>query len=105
VERNVLEHAYAVYREHGKRLKTQRDRAARSGAQDLVVRYVAQRADAGAVAPCPGSRRGRSLPQRAGWCGRYQYKIAVYAELRQDTKTALKYFAAPWPKHPLCQPF
>jgi len=50
---------------------------------------------ASVVAPCLGSSRGRSTFQRT-WRHRYQYKIAVYAELRQDTKTALKFDGATW---------
>ena len=92
VERNILEHAFAHYREQGKRVKSARDKIARSAAADLIVRYVP------ATAPASFDASGLTRACRIATAAlsptlRYNFKIATYAELRQDPKTALKYCA------------
>ncbi|CAI2164898.1 20189_t:CDS:10 [Funneliformis geosporum] len=75
LQKSLYEHGLNYYREHGKRVKRKRSRL-----------------------PSPSSinsMRSSTIPQPLGvqgWMIRYDYKLATFAEFRQDMEAAINYY-------------
>ncbi|ORY47827.1 hypothetical protein BCR33DRAFT_764198 [Rhizoclosmatium globosum] len=90
LQRHLYEHAVAYYREHGRRIKKKKAKVG-SGPLGVSSRLPPPPAavnlmDADIAPPTPQPL------SPLGWSVRYDYKLAVFAEFRQDLETAIKHY-------------
>nr|KAJ3420603.1 hypothetical protein HK105_005483 [Polyrhizophydium stewartii] len=84
LQKNLYELAAQYYRDHEKRIKKKKNRVGASGRAPLP-------GGSASIAPAGFSGGGRQLSAQ-GWGVRYDFKLGVFAECRQDLDTALKYY-------------
>ncbi|KAG9304758.1 hypothetical protein G9A89_003932 [Geosiphon pyriformis] len=80
LQKSLYEVTLGYYREHGKRVKKKRSRLP----SPASIGYVPHSADQSRNTPLPLGVQG--------WMIRYDYKMAAFAEFRQEMDTALRYY-------------
>ena len=79
----MYEHGLNYYREHNKRIKRKKTMAASSPIYNNTNYNSSMLIDYSPSTPIPLGIHG--------WMTRYDYKLATFAEFRQELDTALKY--------------
>ncbi|KAJ3023675.1 hypothetical protein HKX48_001899 [Thoreauomyces humboldtii] len=87
MQKTLYEQASLYYREHDKRVRRKKARIPPLAAP--ASRSALSPVSAATPAPVPGS--ARPLPP-AGWHLRYEYKLGVFAEFRQDVEAAIRHY-------------
>lgn len=86
MQRSLYELALAYYRDHDKRIKKKKARL-----PPLSARAVnnPSNSSASTLPNVTDGQQAKPLPS-AGWHLRYEYKLAVFSEFRQDVENAIK---------------
>ncbi|CAG8557135.1 1723_t:CDS:10 [Racocetra persica] len=80
LQKGLYEHSLNYYREHGKRVKRKRTRLP----SPATAGYIRPSSDYHSSAPAPLSIQG--------WMFRYDYKMATFAEFRQEIDASIHYY-------------
>ncbi|KAF0525068.1 Gryzun, putative trafficking through golgi-domain-containing protein [Gigaspora margarita] len=80
LQKGLYEHSLKYYREHGNRVKRKRNKLP----SPATAGYVRPSSDYHSSAPAPLSIQG--------WMFRYDYKMATFAEFRQDIDASIHYY-------------
>ena len=90
MQKHLYENAVAYYREHGKRIKKKKSKLPTMPLRPVVVAPTVTSgiSNSGAVS----SPRPAQPLNPMGWSVRYEFKMGVFAEFRQDLDTAERHY-------------
>ncbi|TPX72790.1 hypothetical protein SpCBS45565_g00138 [Spizellomyces sp. 'palustris'] len=91
MQKSLHDTAGSYYRDHDKRIRKKKARLPPISARAVSTVPSTSAASLPGVASISSAQQAKPLPP-AGWHLRYEYKLAVFAEFRQDMENAIKHY-------------